>query len=87
MSVNESFGQNLRAARLAANLTQEELAARCGIHATSLSQIERGGRQTFVDTMVRLATALETTPNELCRGTGWERPEPDPDLNRSDPPT
>jgi transcriptional regulator with XRE-family HTH domain len=41
-SILAVFGRNLTAARVSAGLTQQELAARAGIAATTLAQIEGG---------------------------------------------
>ena len=54
------FGRALRRARLAARLTQEELAERAGLSPRGISDLERGTRQApRLDTAERLADALE----------------------------
>ncbi|HEU4600030.1 MAG TPA: helix-turn-helix transcriptional regulator [Solirubrobacterales bacterium] len=62
---------NLREARRAAGISQEELASRCEIHRTEVSLLERGGREPRLGMMVKLATALGTTPEALCTGISW----------------
>ena len=53
------FGERLRALRLAARLTQEELAERAGLTAAGLSAIERGIRKrAYPRTVAALADAL-----------------------------
>ncbi|OON60543.1 transcriptional regulator [Massilia sp. KIM] len=52
------FGQRLRAAREALNLSQEALAEQAGIHRTYVSQVEAGKRNVAVDNMERLARAV-----------------------------
>jgi predicted ATPase/DNA-binding XRE family transcriptional regulator len=53
------FGERLRALRLAARLTQEELAERAGLTAAGVSAIERGTRQrAYPRTVTALADAL-----------------------------
>src|SRR5215469_6974233 len=53
------FGERLRALRLAARLTQEELAERAGLTAAGISAIERGIRQrAYPRTVTALADAL-----------------------------
>jgi transcriptional regulator with XRE-family HTH domain/tetratricopeptide (TPR) repeat protein len=53
------FGEVLRAERLAARLSQEELAARAGLSSRSVSDIERGRvRSPRADSVRRLADAL-----------------------------
>jgi predicted ATPase/DNA-binding CsgD family transcriptional regulator/DNA-binding XRE family transcriptional regulator len=54
-----SFGQLLRRHRLAAGLTQEELAERTGLSARAITDLERGVRRfPYPDTVARLADGL-----------------------------
>src|SRR5262249_12176314 len=56
---SQSFSALIRESRLAAGLTQEELAERAGISARSVSDLERGLYQApHRDTVARLAAAL-----------------------------
>jgi transcriptional regulator with XRE-family HTH domain len=71
MDRRERFAANLRRARQQAEISQEELAARCELHRTEVSLLERGGREPRLGTMVKLATALGTTPEALCAGINW----------------
>jgi len=71
MEHRDRFAVNLRRARKAAGISQEELAERCEIHRTEVSLLERGGREPRLGMMVKLATALGTTPEALCAGIGW----------------
>jgi transcriptional regulator with XRE-family HTH domain len=71
MNHRDRFSANLRHARQAAGISQEELAERCEIHRTEVSLLERGGREPRLGTMVKLATALGTTPEALCAGISW----------------
>ncbi len=66
------FAANLRRLRADAGLTQEELAFRAAIHRTQVSLLEGGGRMPRVLTLVRLAGALGTTPDDLLDGIVWE---------------
>jgi transcriptional regulator with XRE-family HTH domain len=60
-----SFGELLRTYRTAAGLTQEELAARAGMSARGISDLERGARRTpYRGTVELLAEALHLTPQE-----------------------
>ena len=72
MNHRDRFSANLRRAREAAGISQEELADRCEIHRTEVSLLERGGREPRLGTMVKLATALGTTPEDLCAGIAWD---------------
>jgi transcriptional regulator with XRE-family HTH domain len=71
MDHRDRFSVNLRRARQDAGISQEELAKRCEIHRTEVSLLERGGREPRLGTMVKLATALGTTPEALCSGIAW----------------
>lgn len=67
----ERFAVNLRQARAKAGVSQEELGYRCDLHRTEISLLERAGREPRLATLVKLAGALETTPEELCKGVAW----------------
>jgi transcriptional regulator with XRE-family HTH domain len=62
---NKSIGERLRAIRRERGMTQAELAEVLDTHFTSISQIERGLRGITVQQLVKLANALQVTPNEL----------------------
>jgi transcriptional regulator with XRE-family HTH domain len=72
MDKRDRFAMNLRHARQTAGISQEELAERCELHRTEVSLLERGGREPRLGTMVKLATALGTTPEDLCKGITWD---------------
>ncbi len=64
-----SFGDNLREARARMGLTQEALARRLGLKNTNtVSQWERSPDPPRSPTIVKLATALQTTPVDLLQG-------------------
>lgn len=71
MTPKERFAANLRRARQAAGLSQEELGYRCDLHRTEVSLLERAGREPRLATIVKLAAVLETSPDELCAGVSW----------------
>ncbi len=50
-------------------LTQDAVAARLGITAPNIANIEHGRQNVTVETMCKLAEALETTVQELMFGT------------------
>ena len=62
------FGQNVRALRLEKGWTQEELADRSGLTSVQISRVERGVREVRLTTLLRLMSALETTPGRLLDG-------------------
>ena len=55
----------LRAARLRAFLTQEQLAERSGVSVFSISRLEQGERPATIPTIQRLAAALGVEPRQL----------------------
>jgi transcriptional regulator with XRE-family HTH domain len=59
------LGRNLRRARERAELTQEQVAERSGVHATEVSRIEGGKRDPKVSTVQRLAEAIGVTASDL----------------------
>lgn len=72
MDVAARFGDNLKRHRKLADLSQDEVAFRASLHRTEVSQTERGLRLCRVDTVVKLAGALEIEPGKLFEGIGWE---------------
>ncbi len=52
------LGKEMRAARLAAELTQEQLAARARFDRSYISQLERNLKSPTVDTLNRLCAVL-----------------------------
>jgi len=69
----ERFAQNLAAARKQAGLSQEEVGFRADVHPTWISHLESGQSNPTLDTIVRLAAALETKSADLLAGIGGER--------------
>jgi transcriptional regulator with XRE-family HTH domain len=66
------FGENLRRARRTAGLTQEEVAARSGLHRTAVGLVEHGERAPQLDTIIKLAEAVGTPVRALFDGMRWE---------------
>ena len=62
-------GDRVRAARLAAGLTQEELGARAGLDRTMIVKIESGDRRIDAMELVRLSSALRVPVDFLLRPT------------------
>jgi transcriptional regulator with XRE-family HTH domain len=65
------FGQNLVRCRKRANLSQEELGFRASLHRTEIGMLERGIRLARIDTLIKLAGALDIPPGELLEGLDW----------------
>ncbi len=61
------LGNEIRKHRLAAGLTQEDLAERSGLHWTYISQVERGRRNLSVDALARIGAGLGMAGWELMR--------------------
>ena len=59
------FGEAVRDRRLAAGLSQEALAERCGFDRKSISRVETGAFSPSLDRVFRLADALEVSVDEL----------------------
>lgn len=59
------FARNLRKARLAKGLSQEELAHLADIDRTYISSLERGVYNASIDVVARLAKALQIEASEL----------------------
>jgi transcriptional regulator with XRE-family HTH domain len=58
--MNRALGEIISRRRQERNLSQEELAARAGIHRTYVSQIERGLKSPTLLILINLAQALDT---------------------------
>ena len=67
MNLTEVMATNLRRARHAGKMTQEELADRAGLSARYLGSIERGTTAATVVVLERLARALRVTPCDLLK--------------------
>jgi transcriptional regulator with XRE-family HTH domain len=69
--IREQFGRNLKRGRLAAGLTQEELAHLAKLDRSAISLLERGKRFPRLDTLVTLRRSLELESlSELLQGIG-----------------
>jgi len=62
-----ALGAAIRRQREGKQLSQEELAKRCGIHRTYIGGVERGERNPTVKTLSRIASALEVPLSELIK--------------------
>ncbi len=68
VSPRERFAANLLEQRTARGLSQEALGHACDLHRTEISLLERHGRDPRLETIVRIARALDITPSELLTG-------------------
>jgi transcriptional regulator with XRE-family HTH domain len=67
-AVAKRFAENLAHYQERSGLTQEALAARAEIHRTQVSELLRGNQLPRVDTLIKLAGALEIEPVALLEG-------------------
>lgn len=63
--LRQVFARNVRLARNAAGVSQEELASQAAISQTYLSQVESATRAVSIDVIERLASALKISVSEL----------------------
>lgn len=61
------IGDIIRCKREEKNLSQEVVSGLAGLERTHYSKIERGLRCPTIDTLFRIANALEIAPHELIR--------------------
>lgn len=71
MSVEDRFAENLVRLRLRAGLSQEQLGFAAELHRTEIGQLERGNRVARIDTLIKLAGALDVRPAALLDGLVW----------------
>ncbi|WP_129769882.1 helix-turn-helix transcriptional regulator [Streptomyces sp. L-9-10] len=53
------IGDQIRAARISANLTQEGVSLRVGMDLASYNRIEQGHSSALLDTLIRIADAID----------------------------
>jgi len=70
------FGENLTELRARVGLSQVGTAERAGLHRTEVALVEHGRRIPRLDTLVKLAGAVEVAPCELLAGMSWRLHSP-----------
>ena len=65
--IKRALGKNLRGARERAELTQEVVAERSGVHVTEVSRIEAGKRDPRIATVEALAEAVGVSVSDLLK--------------------
>lgn len=70
MDVRQIFGKNMRRIRMAAGLSQDEIAVRMGVEQTYVSGLERGVRNPTLTTVDRVAAALNVKITALLEANG-----------------
>jgi transcriptional regulator with XRE-family HTH domain len=80
-----TVGDRIKAARKQAKLTQQEVADKIGIKAQTFQKYERGERNPKIETIQKIADALEIDASDLYdavpdrKGLELVAPPPDPD--------
>jgi predicted RNase H-like HicB family nuclease/DNA-binding Xre family transcriptional regulator len=76
MALVERFGPLIGRLRVARNLSQEKLAHLSGLHATTISEIERGKTDAILSTIEALGRGLGIEPGALVTMAGSDEPQP-----------
>jgi DNA-binding XRE family transcriptional regulator len=73
------FGQRLAQLRTDKNFSQEQLADLAAVHRTAISNLEKGAHLPRLDTILKLAGALEIEPCQMIQGLpDWTPPSTSP---------
>jgi len=76
LSTRSVFAKAVKERRLGLGITQEELAWRAGLHRTYVTDIERGARNLSLQSIEKLASALQATIAELFAGSEADVSQP-----------
>jgi transcriptional regulator with XRE-family HTH domain len=72
VTLKEAFGRRLLEARFFhGRISQEALAERAGVHRTQISLYENGEREPLLESVVRLAGAVDMSAAELLGPLRW----------------
>lgn len=72
----KAFGVVISTLRVQKGLTQERMSGLAGIARSHLAALENGEKTAKLDTLWRIADALEISPSELVRRTEKEAEKP-----------
>lgn len=61
------YGQAVRKVRLEQGISQEELADRCGLHRTYISDVELGKRNISLENIERIVISLNRTLSDFFK--------------------
>lgn len=61
----KSLGIAIRQLRVQLELSQEELADKCGLHRTYIGSVERGERNIAIDNVIKLSIALNCRVSDI----------------------
>lgn len=73
--VAKAFGAAVRAARVAAEISQEELAHKAGVERSHMGKIERGEHMPTLALALKIAKALRVSASDLVRETESALPQ------------
>ncbi|MDZ8239240.1 MAG: helix-turn-helix transcriptional regulator [Nostoc sp. ChiQUE01a] len=73
LNINQRFGKAVRKRRREMDLSQEDLAERAELHRTYVSTLERGLVNPTLETIEKVAAALEISISDLLTNYGVER--------------
>lgn len=65
MDITQLFGEKVRSVRKEQQLSQDELADKCGLHRTYIGAVERGERNITLINAEKIANALQVSLSEL----------------------
>ena len=61
----KNLGLAIRQLRVQLELSQEELADKCGLHRTYIGSVERGERNIAIDNVIKLSLALNCSVSDI----------------------
>lgn len=64
-SIEHKFGMRVKEIRLRQNISQEELAFRCGLSKNYISDVERGRRNISLRSIEKIASGFQINEKEL----------------------
>jgi transcriptional regulator with XRE-family HTH domain len=70
--LTQILADNIRAYRIAENISQEELADMCDLHRTYIGSVERGERNVTLSTLETLANVLKVNVPQLLTKRAFE---------------
>jgi len=65
MNITQLFGEKVRSIRKEQQLSQDELADRCGLHRTYIGAVERGERNITLINAEKIANSLQVSLSKL----------------------
>ncbi len=82
VDVRKMVGENVKRVRVAAGITQSELAARMGVDRAYVSGLEQGQRNATIVSLWHVAQALNAAIREFFEPLDSEKFEPSPKRRR-----